>query len=197
MLKIEDVKVGDELVCIDRDGLLNRLKDQNLFDEIIRNDGVIVVSSVDCVLGFINYCDNFRYIHASLLKYFKNKEQSQYTFDDLIDVAVQAVKDGLIACDDFKRHSISFCVAWDEDDGYELASHHDAKYFDEAVRFIQSLYKETFVIESNGDMNRLKVGDRFSQNGSSVIIDKPLLDLLLNTPLFLTKGATVEQSRND
>ncbi|MGL4675290.1 MAG: hypothetical protein ACRCXK_10550, partial [Wohlfahrtiimonas sp.] len=173
MLKIEDVKVGDELVCIDvtvfiksdrNNAVLIRLNPSDTFVVKRLEDGFLCVDEA-------KDDDDYHsgYIDSEEFKCFKKKEQSQYTFDDLIDVAVQAVKDGLIICDDLKRFSISFSVAWNEDDGYELASHHDQKYIDDAIDFIQSLYKETFVIECEEDLKRVNPNPKITLNNGEVV----------------------------
>ena len=138
--------------------------------------------------------DNDAYLCYKQEEYYELVDKAQYTFDDLIDVANDAVKNKLITQTRFSLSAIGtpllIVVYFDGREG----RYTDDNLFN-GIEFIKSLYKETFVIECNGDMYKLKIGDIFSQNGSSVVIDKPLLDLLMNTPLFLTKGAKVERSK--
>lgn len=193
MLKIEDLKVGGEVECV-----------SSFHVEIKEKDRLEVTDVNERSLSFMSIKNGNKYtFNKSYMDCFKKIEK--YTFDDLIDVAVQAVKDGLIACDDFKRHSISFCVAWDEDDGYELASHHDAKYFNEAIEFIKSLYKETFVIESINDAERLNNGAKTTLKNGEVIYFQNIDDgdfwFTFNGygcdkfPFLALKGAKVEQTK--
>ena len=123
-------------------------------------------------------------------KYFKIKEP---TFNDLIDVAVQAVKDGVIAVWIITSGALKFSPA---DALNNTSTYYDDEFISDGIWHIKSLYTETFVetfvIEGHG-FPELKVGGVFTQNGREIILDADHIEAIMNTPLFLLKGATVTQ----
>ena len=156
------------------------------------NNVVIRASGLDDILLAQNDC---------YLKYFKIKEPI-YTFNDLIDVVVQAYKDGVIPSlelgSEMGVRSVR-CLAsaiLDEWDDYS-----------NGVNNIKSLYTETFVIESKEDMYR--IGDEYEivlsngeDIGSIVTIsdDTPYFEYdgrLTPVPYAVLKGATVTQKRGN
>lgn len=135
--------------------------------------------------------------------YFKKKEQTQYTFNDLIDVVVQAVKDKVINGANIRLHEIGFMH---NKTHYKLMPAFDCK---EQIDFIQSLYKETFVIECEDDVNRVKKGAEITlSNGNKSIVARSIVNRTNGNRMleikgchyflqfFTLKGATVEQDRN-
>lgn len=86
-----------------------------------------------------------------------------------------------------------------DDDNYNFESH---------INFIQSLYKETFVIESEEDIARIKVNaiielangiKLYAKEVSNSWINAPMIgSLLANSLNYISlKGATVEQLIGD
>ncbi|NLD08911.1 MAG: hypothetical protein GX667_04885 [Xanthomonadaceae bacterium] len=130
-------------------------------------------------------------------KYFKIKEP---TFNDLIDVAVQAVKDGVIDIKTLCMDSIRFTPIYDTDN---VATYFDDEYAD-GFDYIKSLYTETFVIESEEDILNVKdEAEILFLNGEKGIFADSTKDghygfiLIANVvhriPFPLLKGATVIQ----
>lgn len=126
------------------------------------------------------------------------------TFDDLIDVAVQAHKDGLLRSIIIENYSL---LAIKND----YVKRHYKKGFDsysEALNWFNSLYTETFVIESEEDISRVKVGAKITlSNGSEFtaelvtqlsrgwVIDSTLGHIDQTYCIFILKGATVTQQK--
>lgn len=129
-------------------------------------------------------------------------------FDDLIDTTIQAFKDGHIKKirleDDVL--DVSFNINGEGLSGFltsktEENSHHFHQY----IRDINSLYEETFVIESKEDIKKLKEGAKVVlSNGEEVIFRYEdelngrlwfgFRDYIDNTiPYIAIKGATVTQ----
>lgn len=196
-LKIEDVKVGDELDCIDRDGFNNSHRHNNTLTEF-----------KVCKVGDLGVCinDGDWIIEIEELKYFKKKEQSQYTFDDLIDVITQAFKCGFIIDYYVIDSGVDICVNEDEF-RWKFRKHRDD--IESFINKIKSLYKETFVIGSEEDIakvkkdadiglvNGMKVKSyenayRFNEGWKVACADGKRSGAL---DLFALKGATVEQER--
>lgn len=203
MLKIEDVKVGDELVCIDLDGYVNQDNGSaRIRKQILK--GPIVVFEI--TKNGVSLTRSGLQIPLDSLKHFKNKEQPQYTFDDLIDVARKAFDEGVLqgyAVENklVKSLSIKFSdtkvLTWHlGDDDYSIPIGH-----------IQSLYKEAFVIECEEDLKRVKSKPKITLNNSEVVpftFKEAAKDHLIfydqafghNLIHFVfLKGATVEQER--
>ena len=132
-------------------------------------------------------------------RYFKIKE-SEYTFNDLIDVAVQAYKDGVIFELTIKDEGIQFKakygdVNWDVDMDRSSAT--------TGIEDIKSLYTETFVIESKVDLNKLKTNAVITlKNNEKIVFSNKFedgfffdIDSFNSTtiPFIALKGATVTQ----
>lgn len=209
-MRIEDLKVGDELVCIDRDGFLSASTSschlrvlKGLIDSQIIVSGI--VNSAVCIKGS-NHC-----LYPRNLKHFKKKEEP--SFNDLIDVAVQAVKDGVIATLVVNKGGIEFTSISDRK-YYAISS---GDFTSRDIDVIQSLYKETFVIESEEDIKRIIKGARITltndnlltaKNTYYIVEDYIVIDaytdecttcqnLNYNIGIVFLKGATVEQDRHD
>lgn len=213
-LKIEDLTAGNELVCIDRDGFAGcnvkfNTPLMNLDKLLVASvsDHVVYLSNENSDISRSNCC-----IFASELKYFKKKEEQpqKYTFDDLIDITRKAYDDGVLhgyALENklVKSLSIKFSdtkvSTWIlGDDDYSIPASH-----------IQSLYKETFVIETEDDFNKIKNkakgtllnGNRFTVEGlthSSVYgglleVHADFTNRKDRLSFLSVKGATVEQPK--
>ncbi|WP_077929246.1 hypothetical protein [Wohlfahrtiimonas populi] len=204
MLKIEDVKAGDKLECIDRDGYVNQ---DNGYGRIRKQilKGPIVVFEI--TKNGVSLTRSGLQIPLDSLKYFKKKEQSQqYTFDDLIDVATKAFKDRAIFSVGITICAVSIKLHDKSEEVFTIAD------IDEGIEFIQSLYKETFVIECEEDIKRIKVDSTITLANGNIIKVKELCrygveysnlsivyrdenyHVIIHTILEL-KGATVEQER--
>lgn len=197
MLKIEDLKVGDELVCIDRDGFLSTsLSEEDTKDVLDVLSSEFIVDSIDLNKNWVFLKGDIYSLNGNELKHFKKKDQSKYTFDDLIDVAVQAFKDGLLEDLKLNKYKPKSITIYDIND-YELEVNiEDNSYCNKFYNHIQSLYKETFVIECDNDVNKIK-------NGESVLILKngkafkfsELMDIPPSLLPDIIFGSTVEQSK--
>lgn len=202
MLAIEEIKkeldTGStvELECIDRDGFIG---EHGINRSILETEKMIVK---EIVLAGIKLTNDTPGIYTKELKYFRIK-RSTPTFNDLIDVAVQAYKDKLIKRVNLNGDDLN--VNFKAEDclvGFNTSNSKEGSYqFQEYINDIKSLYKETFVIEGNEDMKAL-----FAKNESieitalnkSVFTYDDLGDLLAidDKNLFkLLKGATVTQKR--
>ena len=123
------------------------------------------------------------------------------TFNDLIDAAAQAFKDGKLAKVTMMRDGLIYLTTHD----IRVKSVSD-DIPSSGIDFIKSLYTETFVIESEGDIERVKVGALIElSNGNSdraMLTDKysgqSMVQFSENkhwgaVGLFILKGATVTQ----
>ncbi len=184
MLKIEDVKVGDKLECINDNN-----KDFNVGD-------IYKVNHIDkngiMLSGFHGYW------LVGVLQYFKKKEQSQYTFDDLIDVAKKAVRDGVLQSFTFGRDlkDLDLISVVSIDNRKHIFNYQSTK---SGIKHIQSLYKETFVIETVADALRVDYQRSvvLLQSGEKLVLKdhKSLNSMPASLFYRIFKGATVEQER--
>lgn len=156
--KIMQMKERGERVsleCIDPDGYLSSIKHESVRDimeSIIKSNDITVdhVYSDDMSLRVKYYnASKQNTIFHEELKYFKIKEPD---FNDLIDVAVKAYKDGF--ADEIILNDYISISTQDKTYG---ASRADTNGFEikEAIEKINSLYTETFVIESEEDIEKL------------------------------------------
>lgn len=130
-----------ELECVDR----NRFSESLLQRTSNRDISEIVVESVNDKTQMLVLESGVRLLFTEL-RYFKIKEQVK-TFNDLIDVAVKARKDDHIGS--LTIHPLNIAFKWGGED----------KLFDlnevcEGISFFESLYTETFVIESVKDLQK-------------------------------------------
>lgn len=203
-MKIEDLKVGDELVCVDcdyfKDKALNSNGSQDIKDalSVVSIDPVILLKNENTVLTIFN----------SEIKYFKKKEQP--TFNDLIDVAVQAFKDKVLYNLNVRGNYIEFNIT----QGY--TAYFDDTYIEGGIEEIQALYKETFVINEISDIQSIRkkakitlingfesiaYTDAYQSTGSLVVdlithygyTDQSIVKY---ADFYILKGATVEQERS-
>lgn len=142
------------------------------------------------------------FILSKNFKYFEKKEEP--SFNDLIDVAVQGFKDGVIdKIMSISPESIEIRV---DKENYDYS----AQYVQNGISYIKSLYKETFVIETEEDLSRvlyeldpkitLKTGEvipfifKCVSRNSLIFEDQSGRNCI---PFVFLKGATVEQDRHD
>lgn len=214
MLTIEEIRksldAGNDvdLECIDEMGFINRHKCNAENNEIILNQGRLTVATVcndmDSVIlkGNINP-DISNTIHFEELKYFRIKRPAP-TFHDLIDVATQALKDGLLSKLDIIEGN---CIGGTVKKGLSNVLHFHtgiATDIQSRIDFIKSLYTETFVIEGEEDIKRIKQYATIEfQNGNKVAMDNPPCDTGIvriwddgRYDFTVLKGATVTQRRD-
>ena len=180
------------LKCVDRDGFLYADCGE-FFDE-----NSIILSTPLVVEGVVDYCDAVSIKGCSYvisfdeLEYFKIKEP-EYTFNDLIDVAVQAVKDGVIDIKTLCMDSIRFTPIYDIDN---VATYFYNEYAD-GFDYIKSLYTETFVIESESDIKKTKEGASVElANGNVFIVNKSKHESLAMKDGSKATGLTFKDSNN-
>lgn len=156
--------------------------------------------------------ENSFFIYEGELEHFKIKE-TEYTFNDLIDVAVQAYKDGYIRLMRLDNDvlDISYNIDGDGLCGFLTSKTEESGYqFGQYIRDINSLYTETFVIESEENTNKIDVFKcpRFElKNGVRGTIQKCFNNKEFsvqfedkswgNIGFMVLKGATVTQKRGE
>ena len=203
---IEMLERGErvELELADKIGFIEQGASHHVADGLQR--GINTVCSVDSdnnvVIRASGLDDMLLAENDCYLKYFKIKEP-EYTFNDLIDVAVQAMKDGIIYFRFLSDAQISFSTSSGEDAATFKVTD-GAEGISDAIYLINSLYTETFVIESEDhiEMVKLKASVRLT-NGNEFIVDNATSKFLTSSTSFekLTilalKGATVTQKRGE
>lgn len=131
-------------------------------------------------------------------------------FDDLIDVAVQAMKDDRLYFRFLSNDQISFSVDNTEEGRINILKDScDDKDLQDAINFVNSLHTETFAIEKFSDTKRLKSGAKaVLGNGEEVIfsnrcgVDDALWFEYNDChstiiPFIALKGATVTQQKGN
>lgn len=212
-----------ELECVDRGGFLKDIRRREANEKIL-DQGPLVVGCIDCD-GDISLVGGIGYIYRNVIvsgefKYFRIKESSA-TFDDLIDVAVKAIKDRALFTMSIgnsrrKGRYLNYAVngSSPNESFYENNGCHQS-----AINFINSLYTETFVIESEEDINKVisrkEIGfNRKSMsvatlmNGNEILITRLDTDNTAGIVVYMRsglyknylgidvlKGATVTQKR--
>ncbi|UNM95900.1 hypothetical protein MMG00_11965 [Ignatzschineria rhizosphaerae] len=204
MLTIEEIKkelaAGREveLECIDTEGFLG--KESNTYlgwrKFILSLDRIIATSrsyndDASMLKDARGMC-----ITDSQLKYFRIKRPAP-TFDDLIDSAANAIKKKLIVNLYIGPHYIEF-------DFNEHSHAYDMQEAKRGIDFINSLYTETFVIESVDDTLKIDTsGGEIIKitlaNGE--VLSGDYLDCLCDISdgfrFKILKGATVTQRRGE
>ena len=182
-----------ELECVDEEAMIASNKS---YADVLLSMPLIVSHIFTNKIVF----NNGLFIRENNLKNFKIKEPG-HTFNDLIDVAVQAMKDGIIYFRFLSDAQISFSTSSGEDAATFKVTD-GAEGISDAIYLINSLYTETFVIESEDhiEMVKLKASVRLT-NGNEFIVDNATSEFLTPSTSFekltiLTlKGATVTQKR--
>lgn len=211
MLDIKEIegklKNGEnvDLECVNIDGLLGVNKsDSNEWKSELAK-GFVRVAWAEKSTGTIRIISSGEFglfLTCEDLKFFRIKEESPYiedntTFNDLIDVAVQAMKEGKLYFRFLSDEQVSFSTDNKEEGRINVLKRScDKKELQDAIDHINSLYTETFVIESLSDIEKIKLKAKFYQNGYEYEIDQRRLNSLQDCKLFLLKGATVTQRRD-
>lgn len=197
-----------KLECVDRNGLLNINKNkafQGVNKELLRNEELIV-TGICIEHGFVSINgDDYRLLEKEL-KYFSIKRPDP-TFDDLVDTAIKAARDGVAIITHLEIDSIMI-----ESINYNSLSpieiyRGDELEIKEAIDWVNSLYTETFVIESDSDIERLQDGAEitlannergiFSVIGElKFITNTKTNNVIMGLNIFFLKGATVTQKRD-
>lgn len=189
-----------KLECIDAEKYLTAARTTEFgisLDDTIATENIIVVKNIDDIGGEVVFeygTHNRLYIDLHLINHFRIVT----SFDDLIDVAVKAVRNRVIG-------GFRFCTALiGETDlivlfdlsGDEI-SRFNWKHSADGINFIESLYAEIFVIESMEDIDSIKW-----DTAKAVLANECELDLNIlysavnrNVMLRLLKGATVTQKK--
>lgn len=130
----------------------------------------------DDELRLLNICRDQAYINEFELEYFKIKDP-EYTFNDLIDVAVQAAKDGFVTIY-LLGDSNLIIKGSDSDIFHNIFKNDDEQLFKDCIALINSLYTETFVIETEEDIKKVVEGAKVVMaNGVEVTACKRIAHL--------------------
>lgn len=155
-------KVG--LECVDEKGFLRDVDIDENYNYLVLQCGLIVERVLDD--NVIIFKGGFM-VQSNELKHFRIKRPNP-TFNDLIDVAVQAYRDGVADtlevgyADGIERVKLHV-------DGHTY-SYYQCSVIEEHVKHIESLCTETFVIKDFSDTKRLKSGDSaILSNGEEVV----------------------------
>ena len=191
-----------ELECTERSLFLN-VNDGVVFDENLEIlESGLVVDRVS--RSTISLLDCPHPIMVDEVQYFRIKEHSP-TFDDLVDVVVQAAKDGLLEINMLNSEFITASIPGDHDSAFVTCWRTKPEVLESSINKVESLYTETFVIESKEDMYR--IGDEYEivllngEDVSEMIIvteNYPYTsygDRLIPVRFEFLKGATVTQKR--
>lgn len=196
---IEMLERGErvELECVDKQAYIAETGTHNRL--MLRESGLIVsrVNSYGAVVT-----DDDWLILNKELKYFKIKEP---TFNDLIEVAKKAVQDDILSSFTVNDMDYSDLIGRAIYIGLGMRAHRIAN----EIKRIQSLYTETFVIESEGDILKINDGATVElsngNSGSVLHVDKHYKTIQFAKEekhwgalgIFILKGATVTQKRGE
>ena len=194
-----------QLELADKKGFIEKGADYRVADGL--QSGINTVCEIDSnnnvVVRASGLNDMLLVQDDGYLKYFKIKEP-EYTFNDLIDAAAQAFKDGALAKVTMMSEGLIYLTTHD----IRVKSVSD-DIPSSGIDFIKSLYTETFVIESEEDIKRVKKGavvtlangNAFdvalsTQLGRGWVLDTKTneLDQYQTYCIFVLAGATVTQS---
>ena len=202
---IEMLERGErvELECVDRDGFASH----GHVNEKLLSYGKVIIEGyskdefslrlADSELDLLNICRAQAYINSYELQYFKIKEPD---FNDLIDVAVQAVRDEVLS-----RYIYYKTGNGDEVIALYVGEDLKMQFFTgeekRGIERIKSLYTETFVIEHQSDLSKIKLNDKKTkiELANGTLVSDEILDMLKDqsgkTQLSILKGARVTQNR--
>ena len=125
----------------------------------------------------------------------------------VIDVALDAVKNGVAVITHLKADEIVIeSIDYDSKSPFEVFKDDPLEKFQDAIEWIGSLYTETFVIESDSDIERLQDGAEITLSnnergvfniigGLRSITNLKTNDVVMGLNIFFLKGATVIQKR--
>lgn len=147
---------------------------------------------------------------SELIRESMRGDRNKSSFDDLIGIAVKAVKDGVIAAIEFHNDLLVIFVGKSAyihaTPSFTASKSTNVSYISEVISKIDSLYVESFEIESEEDIGRIIGGAKITlSNGNEVTADsgvkvggthKVWLDKYSKpVGLFFLKGATVTQKK--
>lgn len=210
MLTIEEIKKAldsgkeVELECIDQEAYWKNTFRPNHYNSFLLS-GRIVVRGID-KFG-VDIIGSKIAINSKDLKYFSIKRHTP-TFNDLVDVATQALKDGLLSkLEIIEGNSIGGTVK----KGLSNVLHFHTEIatdIQSRIDFIKPLYTETFTIEHASDIVKIKLGDLITlENGNEVWAESNCLNHNVNfiqatyggnnfnLSYLSLKGATVTKKR--
>ena len=138
------------------------------------------------------------------------------SFDDLIDVAIQAVKDDVIVIRRFHSSLLNFEKIGETNHAsdVEVTRSSGVGKIQDAIDFIRSLYIETFVIDSEADIEKtkpqsegdlsngvsflVKSAEKCHVRGKGLLVEFTRDKKNFNTRLYLDelKGATITQKKD-
>ena len=209
---IEMLERGErvELECIDPDGFARhghvneRLLSHGKFiikgyskDEHNYDYSQFSLHLDDDELRLLNICRDQAYINEFELEYFKIKDP-EYTFNDLIDVAVQAAKDGFVIITLLGDSNLIFNDN-NGDNFHNIFKNEDEHRFKDYIALINSLYTETFVIERESDISKITSREFLGfgknsmsvatlQNGNEILVTRLDSDNAGDIAVYMRKG---------
>lgn len=80
------------------------------------------------------------------------------TFDDLVDVVVQAAKDGLLEINMLNSEFITASIPGDHDSAFVTGWRTKPEVFESSINKVESLYTEKFVIDDIESLQKVKIG---------------------------------------
>lgn len=132
------------------------------------------------------------------------------TFDDLVDVVVQASKGGLLEINMLNSEFITASIPGDHDSTFVTGWRTKPGAFESSINKVESLYTETFTIEREEDISKVRSGAEIVlTNGSRGIAESQHCHLGVSflhvvsgdystyLYLFTLKGATVIQKKTN
>ena len=196
-----------ELECTERSLFLN-VNDGVVFDENLEIlESGLVVDRVS--RSTISLLDCPHPIMVDEVQYFRIKEHSP-TFDDLVDVVVQAAKDGLLEINMLNSEFITASIPGDHDSTFVTGWRTKPEAFESSINKVESLYTETFTIKREEDISKVRGGAEIVlTNGSRGIAESQHChlgesflhivsgDYSTYLYLFSLKGATVTQKKTN
>ena len=134
-------------------------------------------------------------------KHFKIQGKTEeVTFDDLIKEAVNAVRDRRILAFEFAQSLADTDVIFliKHDGRRHCFTYEEAQF---GIIFLESLATETFMIEHQSDLSKIKLNDKKTkiELANGTLVSDEILDMLKDqsgkTQLSILKGAIVTQNR--
>lgn len=180
-----------ELECTERSLFLN-VNDGVVFDENLEIlESGLVVDRVS--RSTISLLDCPHPIMFDEVQYFRIKEHSP-TFDDLVDVVVQAAKDGLLEINMLNSEFITASIPGDHDSSFVTCWRTKQEVFESSINKVKSLYTETFVIEGEEDMLRIKSNAEITLTNGEKITSAGIINNLLS---YFSSNEDGEDTRNN
>lgn len=197
-----------ELECMDRDGFVSNEINRTANMLILNQESLIVQvvhEEVERVVleGVISPVTS-NTINFDELKFFKIKEQN---FDDLVDKAIKAVRDYVAIITHLELDNITIeSINYDLLSPIEIYRKDEFEKIQKAINWVDSLYTETFVIECEEDIKKIRDGAEIvlannergtfnTVSGLRSITNKKTGTEVMGLNIFWLKGATVTQKR--